>query len=226
MDSLPKTSTIGLLLSGGLDSCILLGSLLRQGHSVLPIYVDSGLIWQRAELSYLRRFLSELSSEVVSPLVVLQVPLDDVYRGHWSLTGEDVPVTDDDRSVYLPGRNALLLIKAALWCREGGIEDLALGVLGTSPFADAKPEFFAQFGGALNTALGAQLRIHLPFQAASKSEVMRSGQGLPLQWTFSCVAPQQQLHCGRCNKCLERRQAFLQAGLADPTDYVFDPHSL
>lgn len=222
MCPLPKTSTIGLLLSGGLDSCILLGNLLRKGHRVLPIYVDSSLVWQSAELSCLQGFLRAMESDAVEPLVLLQIPLGDVYQDHWSVTGNGVPITENDQAVYLPGRNALLLVKAALCCQNKGVEELALGVLGTSPFADAKPGFFTQFTEAMNTALDANLRIHLPFLGVSKQEVMQLGRDLPLERTFSCVAPLQQLHCGRCNKCLERQRAFRQVGMEDPTEYAFD----
>jgi 7-cyano-7-deazaguanine synthase len=38
--------------------------------------------------------------------------------------------------------------------------------------------------------------------------------------TFSCLAPQGRRHCGRCNKCAERKRAFRQAGIPDPTKYA------
>ncbi len=219
----PILSRIGLLLSGGLDSCILLGDLVRRGYQVLPIYVDCGLIWQKAELHWLRRFLQALDRKGVEPLVCLEMPLSDVYRDHWSLTGNGVPDADSpDSAVYLPGRNALLLVKAALCCRREGIDDLALGVLGTSPFADAKPGFFSPFAAAMSAALDANLRIHAPFAEANKREIMLLGRDLPLKWTFSCIAPLRELHCGRCNKCLERQRAFQQVGLEDPTEYASD----
>ncbi len=218
---LRETSIIGLLFSGGLDSCILLGDLLRRGHRVLPIYVESGLLWQEAELRSVHRFLHALDNQAVEPLNLLSIPLSDVYLDHWSLTGKGVPDAQSlDHAVYLPGRNALLLVKAALCCQCHGIEDLALGVLGTSPFSDAKPSFFSLFAETMNAALDATLRIHLPFVDATKQDVMRLGRDLPLEWTFSCVAPQQQLHCGQCNKCLERQRAFQQVGLDDPTKYA------
>jgi 7-cyano-7-deazaguanine synthase len=163
-----ETSRIALLLSGGLDSCILLGDLLRRGHRILPIYVNSGLIWQEVELGWLRRFLRAMGTESVEPLVLLEIPLADVYQDHWSLTGSGIPDAESaDSAVYLPGRNALLLVKAALACRNRGIGDLALGVLGTSPFADAKPEFFAHFTEAMNTALDVNLQVHVPFAGAT-----------------------------------------------------------
>jgi 7-cyano-7-deazaguanine synthase len=49
---------------------------------------------------------------------------------------------------------------------------------------------------------------------------MRLGVGLPLEHTFSCIDPVDQLHCGRCNKCAERSHAFADAGMTDPTEYA------
>jgi 7-cyano-7-deazaguanine synthase len=49
---------------------------------------------------------------------------------------------------------------------------------------------------------------------------MRLGRGLPLEQTFSCIRPERDLHCGRCNKCAERRHAFAEADMADPTRYA------
>ena len=89
------------------------------------------------------------------PLVVLDLPVDDLYGDHWSITGDGVPdVRSADDAVYLPGRNALLLVKAAIWCRLHGIGELALAVLRSNPFADATPEFFAEFESAIGPGCG------------------------------------------------------------------------
>lgn len=212
---------IGLLLSGGLDSCILLGQFVARGHRVQPIYVASGLIWEAAELAALGGFLNALGSTVIEPLVVLRMPLEDVYDGHWSLTGRETPGAESpDEAVYLPGRNPLLLVKAGLWCQRHGIDRLAVGVLGTSPFADAKAEFFEQFQAAMNLATGARIQFLRPLAGAAKRQVMQLGRTMPLEKTFSCVAPQDGLHCGVCNKCVERRRAFEIAQIADRTRYA------
>jgi 7-cyano-7-deazaguanine synthase len=211
----------GLLLSGGLDSAILLGHLLRAGHEVQPFYIRSGLMWERLELGYARRFLHALTSPRLAPLVVLRLPLADVYGRHWATTGEAVPdACSPDDAVYLPGRNALLTIKAALWCQMHGIERLALAVLGSNPFPDATPGFFNRFAAALSLAGGKPVRFWRPFGRWSKCQVMRQGRGLPLELTFSCIAPVDGLHCGRCNKCAERHKAFQVSGDRDPTRYA------
>ena len=220
MASINSDATVGLLLSGGLDSAILLGHLLATGHQVRPIYVRSHLRWEDAELSAVRQFLAALKSSRLADLVTLELPLDDVYGNHWSLTGHEVPEAGSpDDAVYLPGRNALLLIKPAIWCRLHGIEQLALAVLATNPFSDATPEFFAEFEAALARASGGPARLLRPFAHFTKRQVMELGHGLPLELTFSCIAPVDGLHCGRCNKCAERIEAFRVIGADDPTRY-------
>jgi len=220
----PEHATIGLLLSGGLDSSILLGHLLKQGYGVQPFYVRSGLAWQEWELAAAREFLDATRCRCTPDLVVLDLPLADVYGDHWSIRGEDVPdASSPDTAVYLPGRNALLAIKPVIWCHLHGIAALALAVLGSSPFADATEEFLTEFGAALQRALGARVRLLRPFGTLDKREVMRLGRDLPLGLTFSCIAPVDGLHCGRCNKCAERKNAFRLIETEDPTQYADVP---
>jgi 7-cyano-7-deazaguanine synthase len=218
---LPMTLFPPVLASGGLDSSILIGHLLRERRRVQPIYIRTGLVWQAAELPALKRFLAGVASEHLADLVVLDLPLADLYAGHWSLTGREVP--DDaspDEAVYLPGRNALLLVKAAVWCQLHDVGELAMAPLGTSPFDDASPAFFREFEAAINRGGTRRVKLMRPFAAMGKREVMSLGRGLPLERTFSCIAPVQGLHCGHCNKCGERRAAFHAGGLTDQTVYA------
>ncbi|HEY1602913.1 MAG TPA: 7-cyano-7-deazaguanine synthase [Pirellulales bacterium] len=221
MQHATRTADIGLLVSGGLDSAILLAHLIDAGRRVQPFYVRSHLTWEQTERAWLQKYLRALNRPSLSPLVTLDLPLDDVYGVHWSTTGKAVPGADTpDEAVYLPGRNALLLIKAVIWCQLRGIGELALAPLGSNPFPDATDQFFAEFESALNRATDSQLRIVRPFATFSKRQVMELGRGYPLELTFSCIAPVDGIHCGECNKCEERRQAFLNSGLPDPTQYA------
>jgi 7-cyano-7-deazaguanine synthase len=221
VESTSAAADIAVLVSGGLDSAILVATLARQGNRVYPIYISTSLAWEEAELHHLRRFLAALDVGKVEPLVVLQQPTDDLYDGHWSVTRDHVPdAATPDEAVYLPGRNPLLLVKAAIWCRLRNIERLALAPLASNPFPDATPEFFEGFGRLMGQATGGTLQILRPFERMHKAEVMRLGEGLPLAETFSCINPVGMLHCGACNKCAERQAAFRDAGMSDPTVYA------
>jgi 7-cyano-7-deazaguanine synthase len=213
--------TIGVLASGGLDSSILVAHLLGRGRRVQPFYIRTGLVWQESELAALRRFLRAIDRRELAELVVLDLPLSDLYGDHWSLTGRNTPGADTpDEAVFLPGRNALLLIKAAVWCQLHGVEELALAPLGTSPFADASDEFLDDFQAALNHGVIGKLSLLRPFGKMTKRQVMELGRQIPLALTFSCISPVDHLHCGRCNKCAERQSAFRDADMNDGTRYA------
>lgn len=211
---------LAVLISGGLDSAILLGDALRRGRVVQPLFVLCGLAWETVELEYLHRYLAALQSSSLKPLVILEQPVNDLYQSHWSLTGRNVPDSaTPDEAVFLPGRNVLLLSKALLWCHLHGATELALGTLASNPFPDATPGFFQSFQDVVNSAVEGKVRLHLPFAGLKKTAVMQLGMGLPLEHTFSCIQPKGKLHCGQCNKCAERKQAFAAAGMVDPTKY-------
>src|SRR5688500_16147004 len=98
-----RTTTIGVLASGGLDSSILIGHLIRSGRSVQPFYIRTGLYWQRRELAALAQFLEAIAAPELRPLVVLDLPLADLYGEHWSVTGQNSPdATTPDEAVFLP----------------------------------------------------------------------------------------------------------------------------
>jgi 7-cyano-7-deazaguanine synthase len=212
----------GLLLSGGIDSAVLLAQLLERGSRVVPFYVRTGCVWDECELAAVKRFVAAVPDEELADLVVLEMPLADLYGDHWSISGRGVP--DDqtpDEAVFMPGRNPLLLIKPALWCQTHGVPRLALATLANNPFDDATLEFFAAFEAMLSQATGERVEIVRPFERLHKRQVMELGRHLPLELTFSCLAPAGGLHCGQCNKCAERRLAFREIELADTTRYAF-----
>ncbi len=212
---------VAVLVSGGLDSAVLLAEAARLHPAVHPLYVRFGLAWEEAELSHLGRFLSAVACPALRPLVVLDMPVADLYGAHWSITGEGVPGPDTaDDAVFLPGRNVLLLAKPLLWCHLHQVAAMALAPLESNPFADATPAFFRAFEAVVNEAVGGTVRVAFPYRGLHKTDVLRRGRDLPLEHTFSCVRPLHGRHCGACNKCAERREGFRAAGLPDPTSYA------
>lgn len=214
--------SVCVLASGGADSSVLLCEMARGYQSVLPLYVCNGLLWEKAELYWLRQFLDTVAHSAIEPLQTLMLPMEDVYRLHWSLTGQEVP---DHASawtdVYLPGRNLILLSKTVVFCTLNNIHAIALGPLKTNPFADSSPSFFTGLQRVVEQGLNAQLEILTPFAQRDKSGVLQLGRQLPLELTFSCLNPQGYIHCGVCAKCAERIEAFTEAGLPDRTTYHY-----
>jgi 7-cyano-7-deazaguanine synthase len=211
-----------VLSSGGVDSAILVADQAARNHVVHPVYVRFGLAWEKVEEAHLRRFLDTLPDGCnVRPLEIIELPVADVYGSHWSVSGAGVPdETTGDGAVYLPGRNLLLLAKTSIWCARHGVRRIALGTLRGNPFADSSREFFSGFADLSGVALGNELDVVTPFANLTKADVLERGRGLPLEHTFSCIAPVRADHCGRCNKCAERRKGFAAAGVDDPTSYA------
>lgn len=219
--------TTGLMLSGGLDSTALLVKLLRSGQRVQPFYVSTGCRWESAERAAIDRLLDEIGSADVCPavdlcpVVDLAMPVDDLFSSHWSMTGLEVPDdTTTDDAVFLPGRNPLLLLKPALWCGKHQIETLAIATLSNNPFADASPHFFESFEAVIKTATSKNIEIVRPFAEQSKAEILELLADLPHQLTISCLSPQNDQHCGRCNKCAERARALQLIPGGDSTPYA------
>nr|WP_261341236.1 7-cyano-7-deazaguanine synthase [Fimbriiglobus ruber] len=214
---------MAVLVSGGADSAILLAEAARTYPAVYPLYVRVGSVWETVEYEFLLEFLAAIACPALKALTVLSQPVGDLYGPHWSLTGRDVPAADTpDEAVFLPGRNVLLLAKPLLWCHLNGIAEVATAPLASNPFPDATPEFYHGFAAEVGRAVGGNVRVLTPYadMGLHKDEVLRRGVGLPLQFTFSCLRPTGGRHCGRCNKCAERRAGFSAAGMADPTRYA------
>src|SRR5262245_12248756 len=214
-------SSLAVLVSGGLDSAILLVEAARAYPVVFPLYVRTGLHWESVEREYLDRFLRAIHAPALQPLQVLDQPIRDVYGSHWSVSGEGVPGADTpDEAVFLPGRNVLLLAKPLLWCHLNNVPEVATAPLGSNPFPDATPEFYDDFAKIVSRAVDGSVRVLRPYAALHKVDVLRRGRGLPLEHTFSCIRPTNGLHCGVCNKCAERRAGFRDAAMNDPTAYA------
>lgn len=212
-----------MLLSGGLDSAVLAADE-AQTLTVHPVYVAAGLAWEQGEENIVRRLLS--SPPLVGktqPLVRLSFDMRDVYApNHWAITGMPPAYDTPDEDVYLHGRNVALISKAAVYAATRNISRIVLAPLAGNPFPDATPEFLSAFSMALSLGLDAPIHIDAPFSRMHKDDVIKRGAelGVPFELTLSCMNPTGMIHCGLCSKCRERRDAFHDAGIADPTKYA------
>lgn len=216
----PAMKRVAVLASGGLDSAVLLAGL-AAGATVFPIYVEAGLAWEDEEKRALRAFLDALHDANIQPPTMLELPLRRLYGGHWSTTGGDVPGYEaPDSAVYLPGRNVLLIGVTAVWCALHDVGTIAIGSLDANPFPDATPSFFDGYGRLLSEALTHEIEIVAPYRDRHKRDLIAASAALPLHLTLTCMAPRDGQHCGACNKCRERQEAFRDAGVEDRTRYA------
>ena len=213
-----------VLFSGGLDSAVLLADELARADTVWPIHVRAGLAWEPAEALAIARLLDDPPfAGRTQPLKTLTVDMRDVYPPtHWAVVGAAPGYDKPDEDVYLDGRNIILTAKAAVLAGRLGVSRLVLGPLAGNPFPDATREFFDTMSRAMSLGLARSVEISAPFRTLQKADVIRLGAslGVPLEHTMSCMAPEGDRHCGRCNKCRERREGFAAASVEDRTPYV------
>ncbi len=200
-----KKAESAVLASGGVDSSVLLAWAARRHSAVYPLFVESGYLWEKAEIYWLSKYLRALKNRKIKPLTRLRVPVGDLELPSWAKGEAPVPGRrSGDAAVYLPGRNLLLLSKAGVFCAQHKIPTLYLGILKGNPFPDSKPAFLKATQQAIGLALKRSVAVKAPFSTLNKKAVARWGHGLPLNFTFSCLSPRGLRPCGRCNKCAER----------------------
>lgn len=219
-----------VLLSGGMDSAVVVAIAREQGFDVHALSVRYG---QRhtSELDAAARVAAALG---VAAHKVVDVDLRGIGGSALTDAGIDVP-TDGDTAgtipvTYVPARNTIMLSLALGWAEVLGAADIFCGVnaVDYSGYPDCRPEFVAAFERLANLATragveGAGLRIHAPLQQLSKADIVREGLRLGVDFglTVSCYqADGDGRACGACDACRLRAQGFAAAGAPDPTRYA------
>ena len=218
--------TAVLIVSGGLDSTVLAYHYAKQGYRLSLISFDYGQRHSK-ELKCAQRMAARLEAE--HQLVDLST-LRNLLPGS-SLTDDiDVPdghyAAENMKSTVVPNRNAIMLAIAWGHAVAIGADVVAFGAHGGDHFIypDCRPEFFqsaAECFTTANTGFGkASLRLEAPFLGMTKTGIVGLGDklGVPFEDTWSCYKGDL-LHCGTCGTCVERKEAFEQAAVVDPTDY-------
>ncbi len=140
----------------------------------------------------------------------------DVPDGHYA--EETMKVT------VVPNRNAIMLAVGFGMAAAEGADAVAVAVHGGDHFIypDCRPGFIDAFQAMEARALEgvADVTLYAPFVNGSKADIVTEGarHGTPFAQTWSCYKGGE-VHCGRCGTCVERREAFHLAGVADPTEY-------
>lgn len=88
-------------------------------------------------------------------------------------------------------------------------------------YPDCTPEFIGAMANAIYIGTYFTCRLMTPIMWDSKAMIARKGADLevPFENTWSCYKGEE-LHCGTCPTCRSRRQAFVEAGIKDPTSYA------
>ena len=221
-----------VLLSGGLDSA-----------TVLAIARDQGFDPYAITFRYGQRHAFELESAgrvAAAQGVVdhLEVEIDLRMIGGSALTADiEVPEGRSDDEIasgipvtYVPARNTIFLSFSLAWAEVLGAVDVFAGMnaIDYSGYPDCRPEYVAAYEKMANLATkaavesGPEFRIHTPLMQLTKSEIIKRGLELGVDYalTSSCYNPSTDGQaCGKCDSCQLRLQGFKEAGASDPIRY-------
>jgi len=174
---------VALLFSSGVESGCLTALYLSGGFLVYPLYVRSGLPWEKSERKHALKLWVYFRRKFGRILPLRTLPA----RG----------LLPEGNTIEIPLRNLLLISSAAVEACRKRLEEL------------------------VERALRIRFSIETPFLGMDKAQVIKEfRRSVPFGKTFSCIRPLRGLHCGRCAKCLERKEGFLKAGIPDPTRYL------
>ncbi|RWI90013.1 MAG: 7-cyano-7-deazaguanine synthase QueC [Mesorhizobium sp.] len=213
-----------VVCSGGLDSVSLAQRVAAQ-HSLAGLLSFDYGQRHRKELGFAALCAERLST----PHQIIDIRAIGRSLSGSALTDDlDVPdghyAEDTMKVTVVPNRNAIMLAVAFGVAAAQEADAVATAVHGGDHFIypDCRPGFIDAFQVMQNQALEgyARIRLYAPYVTISKAEIVADGarHNTPFAQTWSCYKGGER-HCGRCGTCVERREAFDLAGIADPTDY-------
>tara|TARA_Y100000766_G_scaffold276502_1_gene280748 strand:+ start:556 stop:1236 length:681 start_codon:yes stop_codon:yes gene_type:complete len=220
-----KSNKALVLLSGGLDSSVVLSVCQDKGYDIYAISFDYGQR-HKVELEYAKfqaTFFNCISHEVFKMEFYGGSALtDDIKvpknRDSYSMS-KDIPVT------YVPSRNIVFLSFASGYAECHDIDNIFIGVnaIDYSGYPDCRKNFIDNFEKLINKSTkkgleGSKFKINTPLINLSKKDIIKLGHknGVDFSMTSSCYSPKLKKNCGVCDSCLLRKQGFEEAGLRDP----------
>lgn len=212
-----------VVFSGGMDSATLLYFYLKSAWGVAAVSFDYGQR-HRKELEAAGRICHMLNVEhrvvdlsSVKPLLAGSSQTDDIEvpEGHYA--------DENMKKTVVPNRNMVMLAVAGAWAISRKADVLAYGAHAGDHtiYPDCRPSFVVPLSHAFQNADWHKLYLDAPFLGFSKGQIAHLGYhlGVPFNITWTCYKGLD-LHCGKCGACTERREAFAEAGIPDPTEYV------
>ncbi|NIP61695.1 MAG: 7-cyano-7-deazaguanine synthase [Nitrosopumilaceae archaeon] len=216
-----------IIFSGGLDS-MCTAAYLKPNYE---LYGISYLYGQRAnkEIQIAKKFAKKLLRQ--HRIVDISF-MREIY-------GKSNVLTDSKRklpkefqySIVVPIRNAIFLSVATAWAFTINASLVAYGAhAGDKFYPDCRPNFANKLESALNegeidgikSGLRQPVEIWSPYKSKfSKSTLLKSGYKMldkSIFDTWSCYESRK-IHCGKCESCVNRKRAFVSAGVTDLTLY-------
>ena len=210
-----------LILSGGVDSTTLLYD--EQERIALAVTFDYGSKHNAREIPFAQMHCEQLDiPHIVIPLSFMAK----YFKSSLLEGGEDIPeghyADENMKSTVVPFRNGIMLSIAVGIAESNGLRYVMMANHGGDHtiYPDCTPQFVDAFDAAATAGTFVKVGLRSPYTNMTKADIARRGKALGIDYstTWSCYKGGEK-HCGRCGTCVERREAFAEAGIEDSTEY-------
>ncbi|WGM89949.1 MAG: 7-cyano-7-deazaguanine synthase QueC [Candidatus Bathyarchaeota archaeon] len=208
-----------VVLSGGPDSVTTAYWAKNQGYTVHGLTCKYGQIASK-EVEHAKLIAEKLG---ITLKVIDLSSLREIYMGITSVCDENITMTGDfSQPIIVPFRNAIFLSVAVAYASSVGANKIFYGAQGSDEqfYPDCRPQFYKSFEETARQGTDENITVEAPFSGGPKSEIIKQGTelGVPFELTWSCYFGREK-HCGTCESCMNRKRAFEQAQIQDPTEY-------
>lgn len=210
-----------IIVSGGLDSITLLYD--KAETIALAISFDYGQNHSKKELPYAEYHCQKLGiPHITIPLTFMH----QYFKSSLLEGAEAIPEghyeEENMKSTVVPFRNGIMLAIATGIAESHELKRVYIANHGGDHtiYPDCRPEFIDAMDKATSAGTFVDVRVEAPYTNISKADIVRRGTALGIDYakTWSCYKGSE-IHCGKCGTCVERKEAFADAGVDDPTEY-------
>ena len=213
-----------VLLSGGMDSTVLLYKMHQEHEVVATLSFDYGSKHNHREIPFAASHSQRLGVEHVT------IPLGFIAN-HFSSdllkSGGEIPEGhyEDENMVktVVPFRNGIMLSIAAGFAESKNAEAISIAAHSGDHaiYPDCRESFLSAISDSIIEGTYAGIKLLRPFVDIRKEDIATLGQSLEVDFaqTWSCYKGGE-VHCGVCGTCVERKEAFEISGTTDPTTYL------
>lgn len=212
-----------VLLSGGLDSTVVLALALARGCQCYTLSFDYGQrhhVELKAAEEIAKHYAVPHQLIKIEPILFSRSLLSSssekpLYRSKEEIVQGGIP------STYVGARNTLFISYALGFCETYEAQEIHFGAnaLDRYGYPDCRPAYIEAFQTLMNVATkqaveGNPPQLVTPLMHWDKTEIIKQGIALqvPLELTMSCYNPIGfQQPCHQCDACLLRKEGFEKA---------------
>lgn len=216
-----------VLVSGGMDSVAALYHAQAEHEVAGALSFDYGSKHNHKEIP----FAAEHAAKIGAPHRVITLDfIGQLFASDLLKSGGDVPeghyADENMRRTVVPFRNGIMLAASAGFAESADAHGLVIAAHtgDHTIYPDCREDFMKAMGDAMKYGTYAGIQLLRPFIGLDKAAIASVGASLGVDFarTWSCYKGGA-IHCGKCGTCVERREAFQQAALVDPTSYESTP---